>query len=117
MTITMHNKLTLLELGATGPLLASEQDALDLIGETYGTDADIIVVPLARLDPRFFELRNGLAGAFFQKLQNYQKRLVVLGDIADKVAASKSLHDFVHESNRVGNHLFAPDRDAMLARQ
>ena len=116
MPITTQNGLTLLELDATGPLLASEQDALDLIGETYGTDADIIVVPLARLDPEFFALRNGLAGAFFQKLQNYRKRLVVLGDIAEQIAASKSLHDFVHETNRVGHHLFARDREAMLAR-
>ena len=116
MPITTHNGLTLLELEAAGPLLTTEQDALDLIGETYGTDADIIVVPLARLDPQFFELRNGVAGAFIQKLQNYRKRLVVLGDIAADVAASKSLHDFVYETNRVGNHLFAPDRETMLAR-
>ena len=116
MPITTFNGLSLLELDATGPLLATEQDALDLIGETYGTDADIIVVPLARLDPQFFELRNGMAGAFIQKLQNYQKRLVVLGDIAAETAASKSLRDFVYETNRVGHHLFASDRATMLAR-
>ncbi len=116
MTITTHNGLALLELDAAGPLLATEQDAVDLIGETYGTDADIIVVPLARLDPQFLELRSGIAGIFFQKLQNYGKRLVVLGDIATEVAASKSLRDFVYETNRIGNHLFVPDREAMLAR-
>ncbi|HTO27289.1 MAG TPA: DUF4180 domain-containing protein [Devosia sp.] len=116
MPITVHNGLTLLELDPAGPLLAAEQDALDLIGETYGTGADIIVVPLARLDPQFFELRSGMAGAFIQKLQNYQKRLVVLGDIAAETAASKSLRDFVYETNRVGHHLFAPDRETMLAR-
>ena len=116
MTLTTHNGLALLELDAAGPLLATEQDAVDLIGETYGTDTDIIVVPLARLDPQFLELRSGIAGIFFQKLQNYGKRLVVLGDIAAQVAASKSLHDFVYETNRIGNHLFVPDREAMLAR-
>jgi hypothetical protein len=116
MTITTQNGPELLEVAAAGPLLGSEQDALDLIGETYGTEADIIVVPVARLDPQFFELRSGLAGGFIQKMQNYQKRLVVLGDIADKVAASKSLHDFVYETNRVGKHLFVPNREAMLAR-
>nr|WP_295883228.1 DUF4180 domain-containing protein [uncultured Devosia sp.] len=116
MPILTHNGVALLELEATGPLLAGEQDALDLIGETYGTDADIIVVPVARLDPEFFKLRSGMAGAFFQKLQNYQKRLVVLGDVSAQVATSKSLHDFVYETNRVGHHLFAPDRETMLAR-
>lgn len=116
MTLTTHNGLELLEIDATGPLLATEQDALDLIGQTYGSGVSIIVVPLVRLDPQFFELRNGMAGAFFQKLQNYQMRLVVLGDIAAQVGASKSLHDFVHETNRIGNHLFVPDREALLAR-
>ena len=116
MMTTTQSGLALLEVDAEGPMLATEQDALDLIGETYGTEADIIVVPVSRLDPQFFELRSGMAGAFFQKLQNYQKRLVVLGDIATEVAASKSLHDFVFETNRVGNHLFVPDREAMLAR-
>lgn len=116
MPITTHHGLVLLELDATGPSLATEQDALDLIGETYGTEADIIVVPVARFDPQFLQLRSGIAGTFFQKLQNYRKRLVVLGDIAADVAASKSLHDFVYETNRVGNHLFAPDRETMLAR-
>ena len=116
MPITTYHGLVLLELDATGPSLATEQDALDLIGETYGTEADIIVVPVARFDPQFLELRSGIAGIFFQKLQNYRKRLVVLGDIAADVAASKSLHDFVYETNRVGNHLFAPDRETMLAR-
>ena len=116
MTLTTENGQALFEVAATGALLATEQDALDLVGATYGTDADIIVVPVARLDPQFFELRSGLAGGFIQKLQNYQKRLVVLGDIAAEVAASKSLHDFVYETNRVGHHLFAPDRETMLAR-
>ena len=116
MRTTTHNGTDLLELDATGPLLVTEQDALDLIGATYGTEADIIVVPLERLDPQFLELRSGIAGVFFQKLQNYQKRLVVLGDISAAVAASKSLHDFVYETNRLGNHLFVPDRETLLTR-
>ncbi|UJW85278.1 DUF4180 domain-containing protein [Devosia sp. SL43] len=116
MKTTKHNGVTLLELDSAGPLLATDQDAADLIGSTYGTDADVIVVPLARFDPKFLDLRSGIAGIFFQKLQNYRLRLVVLGDIADAIAASKSLHDFVYETNRVGNHLFAPNRQTMLAR-
>jgi hypothetical protein len=113
---TTHNGLILLELDAVGPVLATDRDAADLIGETYGSNAEIVVVPIERFDPQFLELRSGIAGIFFQKMQNYGKRLVVLGDIAGEIAASKSLHDFVYETNRVGNHLFAPDRDTMLAR-
>lgn len=116
MTVTTHNGLVLFELDATGPLLTSEQDAVDLIGDTYGTGADMIVVPVNRLDPRFFDLKSGIAGGFFQKMQNYQLRLAVVGDISAAIATSKSLHDFVYETNKRGNHLFAPDRESLLAR-
>ena len=111
-----HNDLVLLELDATGPLLGSDRDASDVLSEAFSTDASVIVIPLARLDPAFFELRSGLAGNFFQKMQNYDRRLVILGDISNLTAASKSLHDFVYETNRHGHHLFVPDRESMLAR-
>lgn len=108
------NDLAVHSLPATGPLLASERDALDLIG-AHG-DAEVIVVPVSRLAPEFFELKTKLAGDFFQKLQTYGLRLVVLGDISGRVAASRSLNDFVVETNRVDHHMFAPDRETMLAR-
>lgn len=111
-----HNGLILLELPEDGPLLATEQDAVDMIGETYGTGTDMIVVPLARLDPRFLDLRSGIAGIFFQKMQNYRLRLAIIGDITAQTEASKALQDFVFETNKHGNHLFAPDRAALLAR-
>lgn len=38
------------------PPLASERDAGDLIGETYGLEADWIAVPVAQLTPDFFRL-------------------------------------------------------------
>lgn len=93
-----------------GPALATEQDALDLLGETYGKEIDVIVVPAHRFPPEFYDLSSRLAGHFFQKMQNYQARLVVLGDISVHTAASKALGDFVGETNRLGHHLFAIDR-------
>ena len=102
------NNIAMHTLAADGPLLASERDALDLIGE-HG-DAEVIVAPA------FFELKTKLAGEFFQRLQNYRLRLVVPGDISERMAASRSLNDFVEETNRVGHHLFAPDCETLLAR-
>lgn len=99
-----------------GAPLSSEQDALDLLGQTYGTGADLIVVPVGRFTPEFFDLSSKLAGHFIQKLQNYQMRLVVLGDISAAVAASTALRDFVYETNSRGHHLFVADRAALLAR-
>lgn len=116
MKVITHKDLTLLELDAAGPALGSDRDAADLLSEAFSADATIVVIPVERLDPTFFELRSGLAGGFFQKMQNYDRRLVILGDVSAQTAASQSLHDFVFETNRHGNHLFAPDREAMLAR-
>lgn len=95
---------------ADGPALATEQDALDLLGETYGKEIDVIIVPAHRFTPEFYDLSSRLAGHFFQKMQNYRVRLVILGDISVHIAASKALRDFVGETNRLGHHLFANDR-------
>ena len=95
---------------ADGPALATEQDALDLLGEIYGKEIDVIVVPAQRFTPEFYDLSSRLAGHFFQKMQNYRVRLVVLGDITVHIAASKALGDFVRETNRIGHHLFVADR-------
>ena len=116
MKVTTHNNLTLLELDAAGPALGSDRDASDVLSEAFSADATVVVIPVERLDPAFFELRSGLAGGFFQKMQNYERRLVILGDISAQTATSKSLHDFVFETNGHGNHVFAPDRETMLAR-
>jgi hypothetical protein len=43
-----------------GAPVASEQDALDLIGASFGR-AEIVAVPASRLDERFFTLRTGFA--------------------------------------------------------
>lgn len=101
---------------AKGPALASEQDALDLLGETYGREIDVIVVPAGRFTPQFFQLSNKQAGHFFQKMQNYRVRLVILGDISAHTTSSKALQDFVSETNRIGQHLFAADRSEMEAK-
>lgn len=116
MSIETLNGQTLYFAAHSGPLLASEADALDLMGETYGTEADMIVLPVERLTPQFFDLSTRLAGGFFQKMQNYRMRLVILGDIAAHLDRSKSLRDFVGETNRLGHHLFVPDRAALADR-
>jgi hypothetical protein len=114
-SIETHNGVTLLTVAAEGPALASEADALDLIGQTYGAHIDMIVLPVARLSPDFFRLSTQLAGHFFQKMQNYRVRLAIVGDLTPQMEASTALTDFVGETNRVGHHLFVPSSDALLA--
>lgn len=101
---------------AEGPALTTARDATDLIGEAMSEAAQVIVIPVSRLAEEFFQLRTGQAGEILQKFVNYRMQVVILGDIAAHVAASKALHDFVYESNR-GRHIwFLASREELAAR-
>jgi len=105
-----------LEYEAADPVLTTPADVVNLIGEAFGTDARIMVVPTSRLGEDFFSLRSGFAGEVFQKFQNYQMRLVVMGDIGQHLTDSKALRDFVGETNRIGNHLFVSNEAELATR-
>ena len=98
--------MNILTLAADGPLIATENDANDIIGEAFGAGAETVVIPVSRLSPEFFRLASGLAGAVLQKFTNYRIGVIVLGDIAPELAASAALRDFVRESNRRGEIRF-----------
>ena len=109
------NGKTVAELDAAGPVVNSEQGALDLMGEAYDADFDWLAIPKARLAPEFFHLRTGLAGAALQKFTNYQINVVILGDISNEIAASNALRDFVYECNKRGNVRFAAGYNELAA--
>lgn len=115
-SIIRRNGVVVLLCGEDGPALADHQDAADLVGQALGGGADLIVVPVARLDGRFFDLRSGLAGAVAQKFVNYRIRLAVVGDIAPHLAASSALRDFVREANRGRQLWFVADLAELDAR-
>lgn len=99
-----------------GPVIASEQDALEALGATYGSEAEILAVTVDRLSPDFFRLRSGLAGAVLQKWRNYGFRVAIVGDISRWTEQSEALRDFVRESNRGGQVLFVADAAELAAR-
>lgn len=116
MNVFRHKDLVIYTLAPEGGLLGAELTAPDVIGEAYEADPDIIAVPVTRLAPGFFDLSTRLAGEVFQKMEQYGRRLAIVGDIEAEVGASKSLHDFVYETNRRGHHLFVPDHESLIAR-
>jgi hypothetical protein len=95
-------------LASDGPLIASERDATDIIGDALGQGAELVVIPVARLSPEFFHLGSGLAGAILQKFTNYRIRVAIVGDISGFTERSAPLRDFVAESNRRGQVRFVP---------
>ncbi|TDD37155.1 DUF4180 domain-containing protein [Actinomadura sp. KC06] len=98
-----------------GPPIATEQDALDLIGAAFA-GAEVVAVPASRLDERFFALGTRFAGDVMQKFVNYRLRLAIVGDISRHVEASSALRALVQESNSSGHVWFVPDLDALDAR-
>jgi hypothetical protein len=113
--VTERRGVPVLVCADQGAPIASMQDALDVIGAAFSR-ADIVAVPVGRFDERFFVLRTGLAGEIMQKFTNYRMRLVVVGDIGTRVAASTALRELVHESNR-GDHVwFVADLDELDTR-
>ncbi|MDL4821992.1 DUF4180 domain-containing protein [Actinomadura opuntiae] len=98
-----------------GPPVATEQDALDLIGSAF-LGARVVAVPAERLDERFFSLGTRFAGEVMQKFVNYRLRLAVVGDISRHLAASVALRALVRESNAADHIWFVPDLEALDAR-
>ncbi|SBT41444.1 DUF4180 domain-containing protein [Micromonospora auratinigra] len=98
-----------------GPPIATERDALDLIGAAFA-GATVVAVPAQRLAPAFFALGTRFAGEVMQKFVNYRLRLVVVGDISAHLAASAALRALVAESNRHDHIWFVPDLAALDAR-
>lgn len=80
-------------------VIGSAADALDLLGDLYYQEVDGIMIHEASISPEFFDLRNGMAGEILQKFSNYRMRLAIIGDFSGY--SSKSLRDFMTESNRV----------------
>ena len=101
---------------AEGALLHGTQAAVDLIGQARSNGAEIVVVPVERIDPEFFQLRTGVAGEFLQKFMTYQVPIVILGDVSAFAAESKALRDFIRESNEGDAIWFLASMEDLKAR-
>lgn len=96
--ITQYQGQTLAEV--TGASIQNAQEALEiLINCAYG-GAEKIIIHADQLMPDFFDLKSGIAGEILQKVSTYQLRLAIVGDFSQY--SSKSLRDFIFESNKVG---------------
>jgi hypothetical protein len=104
------------ECAGDGPLLRTDRDATDLIGVAAGANAELTVVPLNRLDPRFCSLKTRLAGEFLQKFVTYGKRIAILGEIPVEFSQSRALRDFIVECHRGHRIWFINTREEMANR-
>ena len=79
-------------------VLQSVEDAVDLIGNMSYQGFDKLIIHEENMISDFFELKNKIAGNILQKFSQYSMPLAIIGDF--EKYESKSLNDFIFESNK-----------------
>jgi hypothetical protein len=111
---TFDNDGIIAELVDDKFIIRDSQDVLDLMVNTGSGTCDRIIIYERNIDRRFFDLKTGFAGEILQKFSNYRFRLAIIGDFSK--FKSKSLHDFILESNKGGLIHFADNLGIALKR-
>ncbi len=79
-------------------VLQTVEDAVDLIGNMSYQGFDKLIIYEENMISDFFELKNKIAGNILQKFSQYSMPLAIIGDF--EKYESKSLNDFIFESNK-----------------
>ena len=96
-------------------LINEPQDALDLMATImHMYDCNRIVISESSITKSFFDLKTGIAGEILQKFSNYQTKLAIVGDFSNY--NSKSLRDFIFESNKGSQVFFLSDEEEAIDR-
>lgn len=99
----LHENALIAELTDDNLVISEVQDMLDLMGDAGFNDCNRLILREENLHPDFFRLHTGLAGEILQKFSTYSFKLAIIGDFSKY--KSKSLQDFIRESNK-GNRIF-----------
>ncbi len=84
--------------------ISNVQDALDLMASCDYQGARNIIINKKNITPDFFDLKTGIAREILQKFSTYDVKLTIVGDFSKYT--SKSLKDFIYESNKTGRISF-----------
>lgn len=98
--ITRINEVNIAEIQSENIEINNASDALEIFVNCIYQDAGKIIIQEKNIIPDLFDLKTGIAGEVFQKCSNYKVQLAIVGDFSK--FSSKSLHDFIYESNKHG---------------
>ncbi|MCF2447409.1 DUF4180 domain-containing protein [Dyadobacter sp. CY345] len=103
MTIEEHQvgDLKVAEIISNKLVVASVEDCLELLGNLYYQGFDRNILDAENITQDFFDLKTGMAGEILQKFSNYRMGLAIIGNF--DTIGSKSLNDFICESNKLGH--------------
>lgn len=108
----IQNGISTAEVISNEIIINSADDALELMGNMYYQGYDKIIMYQKNITPDFFDLKNGMAGDILQKFSNFRIGLAIIGDFT--IISSKSLKDFIYESNRGKQVNFFPSVNEAL---
>ncbi|MVM41524.1 DUF4180 domain-containing protein [Spirosoma sp. HMF3257] len=116
MEIKIHQLNDLQIAGVISPdmVIKTTDDGLSLLADLYYQGFDSIIIHQKNITPDFFDLKTGIAGEILQKFSNFHVKLAIVGDFTNY--SSKSLNDFIDESNKVGQINFVDSVDEALER-
>lgn len=95
-------------------VIGSAEDGLDLLGNIYYQGFDKVIIYEKNITPDFFDLKTRIAGEILQKFSNYRMGLAIVGDFSSY--ESKSIRDFIFESNKTKHINFAETIEDALKR-
>ena len=103
MKIITHeiDKIKIAEIIFEQEIFYSSDDATDLLGDLYYQGYEKIIIYEKNISSEFFDLKNKIAGEILQKYSNYRVHLAIVGDF--NKYTSKSVKDFIFESNKIGH--------------
>jgi hypothetical protein len=96
--------VSMAEVQSDSLVVNDTQDALDLMAEVSYLGSSRMILHEKNIHPSFFDLKTRLAGDILQKFSQYRVKLAIVGDFSKYT--SKSLRDFIYESNRLGHICF-----------
>lgn len=88
------------------------EDGVDLIGNIYYQGFDKVILYEKNITPDFFDLSTKMAGEILQKFSNYRIRLAIVGNF--EAYQSKSMKDFIFESNKLGQINFVNSKSEAI---
>ncbi len=106
------NSTRIAEIIKEETIIENAQDGLDLLGDVYYQGFDSVILYEKSITPVFFDLKSGIAGEILQKFSTYGVRLAIVGDFYKY--ESKSLSDFIYESNKGRQINFLASREDAL---
>jgi hypothetical protein len=108
------NEQVIAELNSKSIVIQSVSDALDLLANANAHESNKIIVHKSNITTDFFDLKTRLAGDILQKFVNYDFHLAIVGDFVQ--SSSRSLRDFIYESNRTGRIIFVPTLEEAITK-